>query len=217
MKNKTNLFRRIRNIIVGNTLPKNEDLWLDTSEGEKKATLKYKGNAINKGAEIEGVGDPSNEGKIVGYDAQGNLVPVNDASGGTITGTSGQIPVCDGQGNCAGSNNLYIDTDEDKISTSHGLSVAGKSSFADNISILGDVNMSGNALSVGSISSDGDGSFSGGVSILRYLTVEEDATLKGTVTVGDVSATSKLKMYNEDGDMFVLTIDTTGQLVITPA
>lgn len=46
MKNKTNLIKRIRNIIVGNTLPANEDLWLDTSEGEKKGVLKYKGNPI---------------------------------------------------------------------------------------------------------------------------------------------------------------------------
>lgn len=46
MKNKTNLIKRIRNIIVGNTLPANEDLRLDTSEGEKKGVLKYKGNPI---------------------------------------------------------------------------------------------------------------------------------------------------------------------------
>ena len=46
MKNKTNLFKRIRNIIVGNTLPKNEDLWIDTSNGEKNAVLKYKGNPL---------------------------------------------------------------------------------------------------------------------------------------------------------------------------
>ena len=46
MKNQTNLIKRIRNIIVGNTLPANEDLWLDTSDGEKKSVLKYKGNPI---------------------------------------------------------------------------------------------------------------------------------------------------------------------------
>lgn len=49
MKNKTNLFKRIRNIIVGNTLPKNEDLWIDTSNGEKNAVLKYKGNPLTGG------------------------------------------------------------------------------------------------------------------------------------------------------------------------
>ena len=50
MKNQTNLIKRIRNIIVGNTLPANEDLWLDTSEGEKKGVLKYKGNPIVGGS-----------------------------------------------------------------------------------------------------------------------------------------------------------------------
>lgn len=54
MKNQTNLIKRIRNIIVGNTLPANEDLWLDTSEGEKKVVLKYKGNPIVGGGSNSG-------------------------------------------------------------------------------------------------------------------------------------------------------------------
>lgn len=54
MKNETNLFKRIRNIIVGNTLPKNEDLWIDTSNGEKNAVLKYKGNPLSGGGSGSG-------------------------------------------------------------------------------------------------------------------------------------------------------------------
>lgn len=53
MKNETNLFKRIRNIIVGNTLPKNEDLWIDTSNGEKNAVLKYKGYPIVGGSDSD--------------------------------------------------------------------------------------------------------------------------------------------------------------------
>lgn len=65
MKNETNLFKRIRNIIVGNTLPKNEDLWIDTSNGEKNAVLKYKGNPL--------VGGGSGSGGGSGCDCSGGI------------------------------------------------------------------------------------------------------------------------------------------------
>ena len=66
MKNETNLFKRIRNIIVGNTLPKNEDLWIDTSNGEKNAVLKYKGYPIAGGGSGSGSGsDYQSSGSIV--------------------------------------------------------------------------------------------------------------------------------------------------------
>ena len=41
-----NVFKKIRNIIVGNTKPSDDALWIDTSEGESKAVIKYKGSPI---------------------------------------------------------------------------------------------------------------------------------------------------------------------------
>lgn len=58
MNNKPTLFKRIRNIIVSTIMPRyQEDLWLDISNGEKKAVLKYKGNPLVGGGSGNGNSD----------------------------------------------------------------------------------------------------------------------------------------------------------------
>lgn len=86
MKTK-NIFKKIRNIIVGNTQPNNDALWIDTSSGEKNAVLKYKGNPV--------VGSGSNGGSSTnpGYTVTKSYTTLEDE---TIT------TVVDGDFNGAG-------------------------------------------------------------------------------------------------------------------
>ena len=65
MNNKPTLFKRIRNIIVSTIMPRyQEDLWLDISNGDKNAVLKYKGNPLVGGGSESG-SDYQSSGSIV--------------------------------------------------------------------------------------------------------------------------------------------------------